>query len=107
MQPSQEATFFPPESTHLFSFVTALESVDEHCPSHQDLCREGEGRGGGVASRESVRREGSEREVGGDKEGWIHTGAANSSRFARHTKCDEMTHPLCRGGRITVNLPMK
>ena len=26
----------------------------------------GEGRGGGVASRESVRKEGSEREVGGD-----------------------------------------
>ena len=42
------------------------------------------------------------RGVGGDKEGWIHTGAANISQFARRTKCDEMTHHLCRGGRITV-----
>ena len=35
--------------------------------------------------------------------GYTLTGAANSIRFARHTKCDEMTHHhLCRGGSITV-----
>ena len=51
MQPSQEANSFHPESTHLFFSVTALESVDEHCPTHQDLCRKGKGRSGEEVQR--------------------------------------------------------
>ena len=67
MQPSQEANSYPPASTHLFSFVTALESVDEHCPSHRDLCREGDGRGGGVVSKRGMMRVGSGKGVGGEE----------------------------------------